>query len=96
RHGSILIFSPFLQSEAKPDWSGNYEFVDAERQSQHQHRIEPAVLDRYLTAYARHFTLWKQSAQRHQAAFARIPAEADLATALFNGAVTAGALEPSN
>jgi len=96
RHGSILIFSPFLESEARPAWTGNYEFVDAERQSRHQHRIEPNVLERYLTAYARHFTLWKQSAQRHQAAFARIPADADLATALFNGAVTAGALEPSH
>jgi len=95
RHGSTLIFSPFLQSEAKPAWSGNYEFVDAEQQSKHQHRIEPAVLERYLTAYTRHFALWKQSAQRHQAAFARIPAEVDLATALFTCAVTAGALEPA-
>lgn len=95
RHGSTILFSPFLESEAKPAWSGNYEFVDAERDSRHQHRIEPAVLDRYLEAYTRHFALWKQSAQRHQTAFARIPAEQDLANVLFNFAVPAGALEPA-
>ena len=37
RHGSVLIFSPFLASEAAPAWSGNYEFIDVERQSRHQH-----------------------------------------------------------
>lgn len=96
RHGSTIVFSPFLESEAKPEWAGNYEFVDAERQTRHQHRIEPSVLDRYLAAYARHFALWKQSCRRHQAAFARIPAEPDLATALFSAAVPAGALETSH
>jgi uncharacterized protein (DUF58 family) len=95
RHGSSILFSPFLASEAHPEWSGNYEFVDAEQQSRHQHRIEPSVLKRYLEAYSRHFSLWKQAAQRHQAAFSRIPAESDLAAALFSAAVPAGALEPA-
>ncbi|BCU75414.1 DUF58 domain-containing protein [Luteolibacter sp. LG18] len=96
RHGSTIVFAPFLESEAKPDWAGNYEFVDAERQTRHQHRIEPTVLDRYLAAYARHFSLWKQSCRRHQAAFARVPAEPDLATALFSSAIPVGALETSH
>lgn len=93
RHGSILVFSPFLEGESAPAWSGNYEFVDAEHQTRHQHRIEPSVLRRYLEAYANHFDLWKNAARRHQSAFARIPAEPELATALFAGAVPAGALE---
>ena len=93
-HGSIVIFSPFLETEARPAWSGNYEFIDPERQSHHPHRIEPAMLRRYQEAYADHFALWKQHARRHQAAFARISAEEDFATALFREAVPAGALEP--
>ncbi len=95
RHGSVVIFSPFLESEARPEWSGNYEFIDPERNSHHPHRIEPATLRRYQEAYVNHFALWKQHARRHQAAFARIPAEEDLSTVLFREAVTAGALEPT-
>ena len=95
RHGSLVIFSPFLETEARPAWSGNYEFIDPERNTQHPHRIEPSTLRRYLEAYVNHFQLWKQHSRRHQAAFARIPVEEDLATALFREAVPAGALEPS-
>ena len=94
RHSSIVIFSPYLQEEANPSWSGNYEFIDPERKTHHPHRIEPATLRRYLDAYTQHFEMWKQQSRRHRAAFARIPAEGDLATALFREAVPAGALEP--
>lgn len=95
RHGSLVILVPFLASEARPDWSGNYEFVDPERNTRHPHRIEPATLRRYQEAYVNHFTLWKQHSRRHQTAFARIPAEEDLASVLFREAVPAGALEPA-
>ncbi len=95
RHGSVVILSPFLQTEARPDWSGNYEFVDPERGSHHPHRIEPAILRRYQEAYVNHFALWKQHARRHQTAFARIAAEEDLATVLLREAIPAGALEPA-
>ncbi len=93
RHGNLVILSPFLETEARPAWSGNYEFIDPEKNSRHPHRIEPATLRRYQDAYINHFALWKQHARRHQAAFARIPAEGDLTTALFREAVPAGALE---
>ena len=93
RHGSVVIFSPYLETEARPAWSGNYEFIDPEKNSHHPHRIEPATLRRYQEAYVNHFALWKQHARRHQAAFARIPAEEDLTTVLFREAVPAGALE---
>ena len=94
RHGSVVVFSPFLETEARPAWSGNYEFIDPEQKSRHPHRIEPATLQRYQEAYASHFALWKQHTSRHQAAFARIPVEEDFATALFRAAIPAGALEP--
>lgn len=95
RQGSVVIFSPFLESEIRPNWSGNYEFVDPERHTQHSHRIEPDTLRRYQEAYLNHFSLWKQYARRYQTAFARIPAEGDLASILFREALPAGALEPA-
>lgn len=86
RHGTVLLFSPFLQSEAEPEWSGNYEFIDPEENTRHPHRIEPATLRRYKEAYTNHFSLWKQNAIRHQTAFSRIPCESDLIPALFQHA----------
>lgn len=93
KHGSVILLSPWLESEARPDWNGNHEFIDPERNTRHPHRIEPATLRRYLEAYANHFTLWKNAARRHQAALARVPAGEDLTSALFREAVPAGALE---
>lgn len=93
RHGTIVLFAPFLESEARPDWDGNYEFIDPERHSRHPHRIEPATLRRYLAAYANHFALWQNASRRHQAALARIPARDDLATALHREALPVRALE---
>ena len=83
----------FCAAEASPDWSGNYEFIDAERDSRHPHRVEPGVLKRYRNAYTNHFALWKQAARRHRTAMARVDAEQDLERALFSEAVKAGALE---
>ncbi|MGD7653992.1 MAG: DUF58 domain-containing protein [Verrucomicrobiales bacterium] len=94
RHGTIILLAPFLHSEARPDWSGNFEFIDAERRSRHPHRIDPATLRRYLAAYTAHFTHWKNISRRHHSAFARIPAEQDLSTALHKEAVPTRALEP--
>lgn len=93
RHGNLMIFAPYLETEARPDWAGNYEFIDVENHGRHPHRIEPAVLRRYLEAYANHFNIWKTAARRHQAALARIPSELDLSAALFREALPARALE---
>lgn len=95
RQGSPILLVPFLQSEAAPEWTGNYEFVDAERQSRHAHRIEPSVLRRYKESYIHHFALWKNACRRHQCRMARVPSEPDLQTALFAEAVPSGALESS-
>ncbi len=93
RHGSPLLFVPFLESEANPDWQGNYEFVDAERETRHPHRIEPRALKNYLKAYQRHFALWKNTSQRLQTLLARVPANQDLEKALYSEAVPIQALE---
>ena len=93
RQGSPILLVPFLQSEATPEWTGNYEFVDAERKSHHPHRIEPSVLRRYKESYANHFAMWKTATRRHQCRMARVASEPDLLTALFTEALPSGALE---
>ncbi len=93
RHGTVIFLAPFLDAEARPDWDGNVEFIDAESHTRHPHRIGPEVLRRYLESYATHFQVWKQSAVRHAAALARISCEGDLTAVLFRDAVPAGALE---
>lgn len=96
RQGSPILLVPYLQSEATPEWTGNYEFVDAERKSRHQHRIEPSVLRRYKESYVNHFGLWKNAARRHQCRMARVACEPDLQTSLFAEALPSGALETAN
>ncbi|MBC7980987.1 MAG: DUF58 domain-containing protein [Armatimonadetes bacterium] len=93
KQGTPIIFAPFLESEASPAWSGNYEFIDAELKTQHPHRIEPATLRRYNEAYTAHFNLWKEAALRHQAPMARIPCEPALLPALYLYALPIKALE---
>jgi len=92
-HGSPAVFSPYLKSEADPDWHGNCEFIDVERNSRHMQRVEPAVLRRYRDAYATHISLWKHSARLHQATFARIACEPEFESALCADALRNGALE---
>lgn len=93
KQGSPVVFSPFLEAEANPDWSGNYDFVDAELKSKHPHRIETATLQRYLAAYSAHFDIWKEAALRHQTPLARIPCEGDLMSALYRHALPVKAME---
>jgi uncharacterized protein (DUF58 family) len=93
KQGTPIVFVPFLESEADPGWTGNYDFVDAELKTTHPHRIEAATLRRYREAYSAHFALWKESALRHQAPFARIPCEPELMAALYSHALPIGALE---
>ena len=93
RQGSPVIFAPYSRSESDPDWEGKYEFIDAEHETRHPHRIEPAVLARYKKAYTNHFAAWKASARRYHATLARVDAEGPLEAGLYSEAIPAGALE---
>jgi len=95
RQGSGLIFCPFTRQEADPEWTGHYDFIDAERGSHHNHQISPGVLTRYLAAYRAHFGIWEEECRRHQVGFSRIAAHPDLFTALHEQAVRSGLLELS-
>ena len=93
KQGSLVVFCPFLESEANPNWTGNYDFIDAEQKTSHPHRVEPATLRRYLESYNSHFNLWKDAALRHQTPLARIPCEPELLPTLYKHALPIKALE---
>jgi len=93
RQGRGLVLAPAAPEEVAPDWDGNYEFIEAEARTIHAHRLDQPTLARYTAAYRRHFDLWKDAAQRHGVALARVPATGDLGTALRMEAVAAGAVE---
>lgn len=91
--GRGVLFAVHCEAESSPDWDGNIEFEDCEsgiRQSQH---ISSAVRTRYRHAYARHFSLWEESARRHAMLLTRVAAEPDFAEALEQDALPVGALE---
>ncbi|MGB0775205.1 MAG: DUF58 domain-containing protein [Akkermansiaceae bacterium] len=92
QQGKPILLCPFLKSEANPAWQGNYEFIDAEAEDNHPHRIEKSTLKLYKKAYAEHFTRWHSSAKRFAAPLARVCADDDLLTALNEEALQAGAL----
>ncbi|HYF36319.1 MAG TPA: DUF58 domain-containing protein [Prosthecobacter sp.] len=93
RNGRGIVFCPFSHEESAPDWDGNYEFIDAETQQPHEHRVEADLLKRYHDAYTRHFELWKSAALRHGVALARVAAAQDFIQALRAEGVTANAVE---
>lgn len=92
QQGKGILLVPFLQSEARPEWEGNYEFIDAERTSHHPHRVEKSTLRQYHQAYTEHFTQWHATARRFNAPLARVSANTGLLDALNEEAVSAGAL----
>jgi hypothetical protein len=96
RQGSPVVFVPFSRAESDPNWHGNYEFIEAERETRHPHRIEPSILSRYRKTYANHFEIWKTVSRRYNAILARVGADNNLESALHTEAVPAGALEVTN
>ena len=93
RQGSGILLVPYLPTEMNPEWSGNYEMIDAESSSHHPHRIEPNTLKRYKESYIQHFSLWKQASLRQQVIMARVPSVTELQKALHAEALLVGALE---
>lgn len=92
QQGKPILFVPFLASEVKPDWDGNYEFIDSEHPGHHPHRIEKSTLSRYQKAYTEHFAQWHAAARRFNAPLARVSSDQELLSALNEEAPQAGAL----
>ena len=91
--GHGIILAPFLKAEAGPEWEGNYEFIEAESKQTHPHRVDRALLQRYLAAYRRHFELWKTLCRKYDVVLSRVPCETDFQSAIQLEAITSGALE---
>jgi uncharacterized protein (DUF58 family) len=92
-NGRGIILAPFLDSEARPEWEGNYEFVEAESLERLPHRVDRRVMKRYDTAYRRHFDLWTGMSRKYDILVARVPAEPELQNSLQYEALSSGALE---
>lgn len=93
RQGIPIIFSPYSLDEANPDWSGNYDFIDAETENLAPHRVEASTLRHYLSAYQNHFKVWKDISTRYRAPLARIPTEMELMQALQKHALATKSVE---
>lgn len=91
--GHGIILAPFLKAESAPEWEGNYEFIEAESKEKHAHRVDRALLQRYLSAYRRHFDLWKTLCRKYDVVLSRVPSESDFQSAIQFEAINSGALE---
>ncbi|MEM7699240.1 MAG: hypothetical protein AAF236_12650 [Verrucomicrobiota bacterium] len=94
--GRPILLCPFAASEADPGWEGNYEFIDTESATHHDHRVDRPVLNRYLAAYRRHFETWKAACIRARIPLARVPAAGDFVSALKQEAIGVGAVALGN
>jgi len=90
--GRGIILCPYAESESNPGWEGNYEFIDVETADHHNHRVDRTLLTRYLTAYRRHFEMWKTGSLKYQIPVARIAADQPFETAIQIEAIPAGAI----
>ncbi len=91
--GRGLILAPFVKAESNPEWEGNYEFVEAESRLKHPHRIERGILQKYLTAYKRHFEIWKTLCRKYDVAVARLPGEVDFQASMQAEAIPNSVIE---
>ena len=94
QQGRGVVLVPFCQAEADPAWDGNIDFEEVENGHRHPRRVEPGLLKRYAAAYARHFTMWKESCRRQGVSLARVPSGVPFPQSLQLEALPSGAVEP--
>ena len=92
--GVGVALVPVLADEAELTWRGNIELTDCERETARRQRIDDPLAERYATAYARHFSLWREACRKRGVLFARVPCESALPVALSREALAARAVEP--
>ncbi|MEO0448209.1 MAG: DUF58 domain-containing protein [Verrucomicrobiota bacterium] len=77
--GPGLILAPYSDEEAKPDWSGRYEFQDVEQENNAQRvTVDDATVRRYRAAYQNHLSQWKQSGLKLGYQFAHLSSAGSL------------------
>ena len=96
QRGSAILFSPFTDAEAAPDWKGVCDFHDVETGRIEARDADETLRRRYESAYRAHFSAWKEESTRHHVPLARVRAGVPLAQALTQEALPAHALEPAS
>jgi hypothetical protein len=91
--GRAMLFVPYAASETDPPWEGNMELIDCETEARRRQRVEPALLRRYRSSYARHFEIWNHFARRYDIPLARVPSNRVFLDALRRHALAVGAVE---
>jgi len=88
-----IVFSPWTEAEADPEWIGNVELIDCERDLRQTHNLSAAELEAYRQRYRNHFATWSDACRRRSVDFARVKAEGPLTQALTREALGSQAVE---
>lgn len=88
-----LVFAPWTEAEANPEWIGNVELIDCERDARQTHNLSARELDAYRQRYRNHFAAWSDACRRRSLDFARVKAEGPLIQALTREALGSQAVE---
>ena len=89
-----VILCPFVVEESEPPWTGNMELVECETRRKRLEQCDAPTMQRYGSAYRRHFDMWRGQARRHGIPVARIAGGTALHGALLREALPEGAVEP--
>ncbi len=92
--GRAIIFAPWAESEATPDWRGNIQLVDCEAAVGRDVHASPALIERYHAAYQRHFSGWQTGCRELAITFVPLPAALPLTEGLLRHALPCGAVSP--
>jgi len=92
----VLIFCPWCEAEAEPEWLGNVELRDCEGAGRLKLRFTDREIERYRTRYRQHFGLWRESCAKRGFVFGRVASEPDLRSALLKEPMETGLVELCN
>lgn len=88
-----IVFAPWDEAEANPEWIGNVELIDCERNHRQTHNLSARELEAYRQRYRSHFAAWSDACRRRSLDFARVKAEGELIQALSREALGSQAVE---
>ncbi|GHB92847.1 DUF58 domain-containing protein [Cerasicoccus arenae] len=88
-----IVFAPWTEQEANPDWLGNVELIDCERDARQTHNLSAHELESYRQRYRSHFAAWSDACRRRSLDFARVKSEGSLTQALTREALGSQAVE---
>ncbi|WP_309381166.1 DUF58 domain-containing protein [Cerasicoccus frondis] len=88
-----IVFCPWAEAEANPDWIGNVELIDCEQKIRQTHNLSATELEAYRQRYRGHFAAWSDACRRRSVDFARVRSSGELVPALTREALNSQAVE---